>query len=108
MTPSEGDLSQPDQRYAKALADRQSYVDAIVGSLARRKIVVAGPGTGKTYLFKQVLRDKPKTLTLTFVNSLIEQLALELCGMSDVCLLYTSDAADDLLCVDLGGRRIIK
>ena len=25
-----------------------------------------------------------------------------------VCLLYTSDAADDLLCVDIGGRRIIK
>ena len=24
------------------------------------------------------------------------------------CLLYTSDAADDLLCVSLGGRRIIK
>ena len=24
------------------------------------------------------------------------------------CLLYTSDAADDLLCVDLGGRRIIQ
>src|SRR5450756_444660 len=25
-----------------------------------------------------------------------------------VCLLYTSDAADDLLCVDLGVRRIIQ
>ena len=25
----------------------------------------------------------------------------------ETCLLYTSDAADDLLCVDLGGRRII-
>ena len=24
------------------------------------------------------------------------------------CLLYTSDAADDLLCVDLGGRRLIQ
>ena len=24
------------------------------------------------------------------------------------CLLYTSDAADDLLCVDLGGRRFLK
>ena len=24
------------------------------------------------------------------------------------CLLYTSDAADDMQCVDLGGRRIIK
>ena len=27
---------------------------------------------------------------------------------SGVCLLYTSDAADDMQCVDLGGRRIIK
>ena len=24
-----------------------------------------------------------------------------------ICLLYTSDAADDMQCVDLGGRRII-
>eukprot|EP00657_Telonema_sp_P-1_P012993 TRINITY_DN993_c0_g1_i20.p1 TRINITY_DN993_c0_g1~~TRINITY_DN993_c0_g1_i20.p1 ORF type:complete len:106 (+),score=19.07 TRINITY_DN993_c0_g1_i20:155-472(+) len=29
-------------------------------------------------------------------------------ALVDGCLLYTSDAADDLLCVDLGGRRIIK
>src|SRR5450756_3117888 len=29
-------------------------------------------------------------------------------GAFTTCLLYTSDAADDLLCVDLGGRRIIK
>ena len=29
-------------------------------------------------------------------------------AMYRLCLLYTSDAADDLLCVDLGGRRIIK
>ena len=28
-------------------------------------------------------------------------------ALLQVCLLYTSDAADDLLCVDLGGRRII-
>ena len=32
----------------------------------------------------------------------------KLSGISFACLLYTSDAADDLLCVDLGGRRIIK
>ena len=30
------------------------------------------------------------------------------CGRCCLCLLYTSDAADDLLCVDLGGRRILK
>ena len=29
-------------------------------------------------------------------------------GFWDTCLLYTSDAPDDLLCVDFGGRRIIK
>ena len=28
--------------------------------------------------------------------------------LSIPCLLYTSDAADDMQCVDLGGRRIIK
>ena len=28
-------------------------------------------------------------------------------GVSTICLLYTSDAADDSLRVDLGGRRII-
>eukprot|EP00825_Cyclidium_porcatum_P049454 TRINITY_DN8550_c0_g1_i1.p1 TRINITY_DN8550_c0_g1~~TRINITY_DN8550_c0_g1_i1.p1 ORF type:complete len:220 (-),score=39.37 TRINITY_DN8550_c0_g1_i1:55-714(-) len=29
-------------------------------------------------------------------------------GLYQICLLYTSDAADDMQCVDLGGRRIIK
>src|SRR5450756_1586435 len=33
---------------------------------------------------------------------------LTLTGLYGVCLLYTSDAADDLLCVDLGGASIIK
>ena len=34
--------------------------------------------------------------------------SLCLANINYACLLYTSDAADDLLCVDLGGRRIIK
>ena len=38
-------------------------------------------------------------------RSMIEPMFTPLFGS---CLLYTSDAADDLLCVDLGGRRIIK
>ena len=29
-------------------------------------------------------------------------------ALAEGCLLYTSDAADDMQCVDLGGRRIIK
>src|SRR5450756_932608 len=36
-----------------------------------------------------------------------ERVLTALSEQDGVCLLYTSDAADDLLCVDLGGRRII-
>src|SRR5680860_1852390 len=36
------------------------------------------------------------------------EMALHPWAHPSACLLYTSDAADDLLCVDLGGRRIIK
>ena len=37
-----------------------------------------------------------------------EAVKAEMPAICGACLLYTSDAADDLLCVDLGGRRIIK
>src|SRR5665213_2296503 len=33
------------------------------------------------------------------------EVTIEVDGQPKTCLLYTSDAADDLLCVDLGGRR---
>ena len=33
---------------------------------------------------------------------------LKMLGHPNSCLLYTSYAADDLLCVDIGGRLIIK
>ena len=39
--------------------------------------------------------------------SQVNQEELAGCQRSNCCLLYTSDAADDLLCVDLGGSRII-
>ena len=39
------------------------------------------------------------------VLEIAEQLGL---GQDDICLLYTSDAADERSSVDLGGRRIIK
>src|SRR5450756_2622319 len=38
----------------------------------------------------------------------IQSVRAEVLPQGKACLLYTSDAADDLLCVDLGGRRIIK
>jgi superfamily I DNA/RNA helicase len=75
--------------YDQAKAERKKHVDAIVNSTSSKKIVVAGPGTGKTYLFKEVLRGKKNTLTLTFVNSLVDDLSLELCGLSEVKTLHS-------------------
>src|SRR5450756_562401 len=45
---------------------------------------------------------------LTQVDASLRRLGTDYIDLYQICLLYTSDAADDLLCVDLGGRRIIK
>ena len=44
---------------------------------------------------------------ITFFNTLFA-IVIAFGVVYNSCLLYTSDAADDLPCVDLGGRRIIK
>lgn len=77
-----------ENKYEKSKIERQKYVDAVLNSQSKKSIVVAGPGTGKTYLFKEILKGKTKTLTLTFVNPLVEDLSLELCGISDVRTLH--------------------
>lgn len=77
------------EKYEKAKSERQKHTDAILSSTSRHKIVVAGPGTGKTHLFKEVLNGKTNTLTLSFVNALVEDLSLELCGLSDVKTLHS-------------------
>ena len=65
-------------------------------------------------LKKEILSKKKKkkrfSLVLTGGSSpikLYKKLASSNIDWSSVCLLYTSDAADDTPCVDLGGRRII-
>ncbi|MBK8009114.1 MAG: AAA family ATPase [Rhizobiales bacterium] len=58
--------------------------EKVVQSKDTKRIVVAGPGTGKTLLFKELLLARSKnTLTLTFINSLVDELALELCGLTE-------------------------
>jgi hypothetical protein len=81
-------LSNPLEGCARADVERKECVDAIRNCLARKITVVGGPGTGKTFLFREMLTDKVKCLTLTFVNSLVEDLSLELCGLSQVKTLH--------------------
>ena len=62
------------------------------------------------------IRDSMLRYSTVTAFVLLTALLLGACGgapavdatLPTLCLLYTSDAADDLLCVDLGGRRIIK
>jgi len=60
-----------------------------LNSQSIKKVVVAGPDTGKTYLFKKILEGQKNTITLTFINSLVEDLSLELYGMSEVRTLHS-------------------
>lgn len=77
------------ERWANADAAKCEMESKILSSSARKKVVVAGPGTGKTSLFKQILKDGDKNaITLTFINSLVEDLSLELYGLSDVRTLH--------------------
>jgi len=75
-------------KYEKAKNERKKYVENILRSKSSKKVIVAGPGTGKTFLFKDVLEKKDNTLTLTFIKALVEDLSLELCGLSDVKTLH--------------------
>jgi superfamily I DNA/RNA helicase len=77
------------QLFARFSAERSAYVEKIVSSISKKKLVVAGPGTGKTYLFREILRNKPKSLTLTFINALVADLSLELGDASEVCTLHS-------------------
>jgi superfamily I DNA/RNA helicase len=76
------------KRYKEILKDRKAHVDAILTCQSNKITVVAGPGTGKTHLFKSILARGTKCLTLTFVNALVEDLSLELGNLSQVKTLH--------------------
>lgn len=67
-------------------------VERILASPSRRKLVVAGPGAGKTTLFERLLEQAPGApgdrLVLTFVNTLKADLAARLSEDSRVFTLH--------------------
>ena len=81
-------ISEQEEKYKNAKEERKKHTNNVLNHPSRYKVVVAGPGTGKTFLFKKVLSGKTKTLTLTFVKTLVEDLSLELCGLSKVKTLH--------------------
>lgn len=70
-------------------AERSVALEALLASAARRKVVVAGPGTGKTHTFKELLKQtEPPTLVLTFINNLVADLEKSLGSIAEVKTLH--------------------
>lgn len=73
--------------------ERDNDSKKILESLSPRKVVVAGPGTGKSYLFKEIIHKKKaegkrKFLAITFVGKLDDDLADELAGLAETMTLH--------------------
>lgn len=69
-------------------AQLSATLEAILASPQPKKVIVAGPGTGKTYLFKQLLErlraERDQSLVLTFINNLKNDLERALAQLARV------------------------
>lgn len=64
---------------------RTKAVEDLVTSDLPKKLVVAGPGTGKTFAFLELLSRKAgNNLALTFITNLVAELAVMLNGIANV------------------------
>ncbi|MEX0981362.1 MAG: ATP-dependent helicase [Bacteroidales bacterium] len=66
--------------------ERQRYLDLILESDSVKQLIVAGPGTGKTYTFKQLLKSlgPGNYLVLSFIRKLVDDIAFEMGDMAEV------------------------
>src|SRR3989339_667714 len=80
--------------YSNFENQRDEHTQNILGSESKNKIILAGPGTGKSYLFQQICKnnienDLNNNLTLSFINELVNDLSKDLHGLSDVKTLHS-------------------
>ena len=77
---------------ADVKAELKAATDRILASTSQKRLVVAGPGAGKTYLFKELLKAgsgaKSERLILTFINTLKNDLERNLGDLSQVFTLH--------------------
>jgi superfamily I DNA/RNA helicase len=61
---------------AKQKAARKQCLENILASEARWKLIAAGPGTGKTYTFREILAQRAggNNLAITFINKLADEM----------------------------------
>ena len=78
-------VNRDDLKIAQA-KEREKYLQAILKSSAPKKIIVAGPGTGKTFTFGKVLElnVEGNNIAMTFIRKLAQDLETSLGHMSEV------------------------
>ncbi len=84
--PTEDPISEQEKIRNRQAKERSRRLTEILESTARRKIIVAGPGTGKTFTFKKVLELKKggENLALTFIRKLAGDMEASLKGLAEV------------------------
>ncbi len=74
-------------------AELRGAIEAVLSSPSDKKLVIAGPGAGKTTLFKQLLELAPgepdQRIVLTFINNLKDDLEDDLGGLAQVFTLHS-------------------
>jgi superfamily I DNA/RNA helicase len=74
-------------------AEFRDAIASVLSSPSDKKLVIAGPGTGKTTLFKQLLElaagEPDQRIVLTFINNLRDDLEDDLGGLAQVFTLHS-------------------
>jgi superfamily I DNA/RNA helicase len=79
-----------DDELQRLTEQRAAATGAIVNSAARKRLIVSGPGTGKSFTFRQALAKAieqaggGKGLALTFIRNLVADLEKDLGSLADV------------------------
>lgn len=80
--------------YSKFKTKANEYVQQILDSSDANKLVIAGPGTGKSYLFQEICAEFHKQgnsdiLVLSFINELVVDLKRDLYKKAEVRTLHS-------------------
>jgi superfamily I DNA/RNA helicase len=71
---------------SKQKEEWRECVNTICSSKSKKKIIIAGAGTGKTFIFKKILERNPggRNIALTFIKRLTDYMDYDLSGLAEV------------------------
>lgn len=99
------------EKYIEYEKKKREYIGAILSSDSRKKVIIAGPGTGKSSLFQEICKDnhrngKTDILALSFINELVDNLKKDLHKLAQVKTLHSfalsNLAGENKLFIELG------